>query len=54
MSAKNREEAEKAFLEAAKLISKAAIKGIIHKNTASRKISRLARIANKVLKSEAA
>lgn len=54
VSAKNREEAEKAFLEAAKLISKAAIKGIIHKNTASRKISRLAKIANKVLKSEAA
>lgn len=51
---KNGEEARKAFTEAAKLISKAASKGVIHRNTASRKISRLAKLANSLLKSEAA
>ena len=33
---------------AAKVISAAASKGVIHKNTASRKISRLAKRANKI------
>lgn len=51
---KDKEEARKAFLEASEVISKAASKGIIHKNTASRKISRLARLANTVLRPEAA
>lgn len=51
---KNKEAARKAFIEATETISKAASKGVIHKNTASRKISRLARLANTVLKSEAA
>lgn len=51
---KNKEEAQKAFIEAAETISKAASKGVIHKNTASRKISRLAKLANTVLRSEAA
>jgi len=51
---KNKEEAQKALLEASEVISKAASKGVIHKNTASRKISRLARLANSVLRSEAA
>ena len=51
---KNREEAQKAFAEAAEIISKAASKGVIHRNTASRKISRLAKLANTVLRSEAA
>lgn len=51
---KDKEEAQRAFVEAAEVISKAASKGIIHKNTASRKISRLARLANTVLRSEAA
>jgi small subunit ribosomal protein S20 len=54
VSGKKKEEAQKAFIEAAEIISKAASKGVIHKNTASRKISRLARLANTVLKSEAA
>jgi small subunit ribosomal protein S20 len=51
---KNKDEARKAFVEAAQVISKAASKGVIHKNTASRKISRLARLADTVLRSEAA
>jgi len=51
---KNREETRAAFAEAAEIISKAASKGIIHRNTASRKISRLARLANIVIRSEAA
>jgi small subunit ribosomal protein S20 len=50
----NKEETRKALLEAAQIISKAASKGVIHRNTASRKISRLARLANTLLKSEAA
>lgn len=51
---KDREETWKAFTEAADIISKAASKGIIHKNTASRKISRLAKLANTVLRVAAA
>jgi small subunit ribosomal protein S20 len=51
---KDREETRKAFAEAAEIISKAASKGVIHKNTASRKISRLAKLANTVLRAEAA
>ena len=51
---KDKEEAKKAFTEASEVISTAASKGIIHKNTASRKISRLARLANTVLRPEAA
>lgn len=51
---KNKEEAQKAFAEAAEVISKAASKGVIHKNTASRKISRLAKLTNTLLRSEAA
>lgn len=51
---KDREGARKAFIEAAQVISKAASKGVIHKNTASRKISRLAKLANTAVKPEAA
>ena len=51
---KDKEETRKAFMEASEVISKAASKGIIHKNTASRKISRLARVANTVFRPEAA
>jgi small subunit ribosomal protein S20 len=54
VAGKNREEIEKAFAEATKVISKAASKGVIHKNTAARKISRLARLANTVLRAQAA
>ncbi|GAB4408225.1 MAG: 30S ribosomal protein S20 [Thermodesulfovibrionales bacterium] len=43
---KSSEAAQKMFQEAAKVITRAVSKGIIHKNTASRKISRLARLAN--------
>lgn len=51
---KDREKVQKELLEAIKIISRAASKGIIHKNAASRKISRLTVIANKVLRTEAA
>ena len=51
---KNREELQKTFAEATKTITKAASKGVIHRNTASRKVSRLAKLANTVFKSEVA
>ncbi len=54
VSEKDREAAVKALVEAAKVISKAASKGVIHRNTASRKISRLAKLADTVLRPEAA
>lgn len=54
VSNKNKEEVRQALSEARTIISKAATKGVIQKNTASRKISRLARLANTVLISEAA
>ena len=44
----NKEEAAKALLVATSEISKAASKGIYHKNTASRKISRLTLAVNKL------
>ena len=46
ISSGNREEAGKALLEAIRAINKAASKGVIHKNTASRNISRLTRKVN--------
>ena len=42
----NREEANKALLQAVKTLNKATSKGIIHRNTASRKISRLTKKVN--------
>lgn len=51
---KNREELQKILIEATKVISKAASKGVLHRNTASRKISRLAKLAHKALSSAAA
>jgi small subunit ribosomal protein S20 len=51
---KDKEKVEKTLREAVKAISSAASKGIIHKNTASRKISRLSKKADSVLKAEAA
>lgn len=42
----NKEEALQAFRKAAPVIQKAASKGTIHRNTASRKISRLSRKVN--------
>lgn len=50
----NREEASKALGAAIKALNKAASKGIIHKNTASRKISRLTKKVNALSKAEAA
>ena len=46
--AKDKAEAEKALQVAIKEISRAASKGIFHKNTASRKISRLTIAVNKI------
>lgn len=51
---KNREQVQSALIEATRIISKAATKSVIHKNTASRKISRLSKAANAILKAEAA
>lgn len=48
VEAGNKEEAEKALLNATSGISKAASKGVFHKNTASRKISRLTVAVNKI------
>lgn len=51
---KRKEEARSALIEATRIIRKAATKGVIHRNTASRKISRLSKIANTIFKAEAA
>lgn len=40
------EEAQAAFVKAVSMIQKTASKGVIHRNTAARKISRLARRIN--------
>lgn len=45
---------EAAFKKAVSAIDKAARKGIIHKNTASRRVSRLTRLVNSMSPSEAA
>jgi len=42
----NKEDAAKALLQAIKILSRAALKGVIHKNTASRNISRLTKKVN--------
>ena len=44
----NKEEAEKAFKAASRTISKIASKGVIHKRTAARKISGLAKRVHKM------
>ena len=44
----NQEEAQTLLAKASSLIDKAAGKGIIHKNTAARKKSRLAKRVNKI------
>ncbi len=41
------QEAQRKFIQATKVIDKAAAKGVLHKRTAARKKSRLARILNK-------
>jgi len=50
----NKEKAGEALHQAVRTISSARSKGIIHKNTASRKISRLSRKVNAVAKSASA
>lgn len=50
----DKELVEATLRETVKVISKAATKGVLHKKTASRKISRLSKLADKVLKAEAA
>jgi len=50
----NRENVGKALIEATKTLNKAASKGVIKKNTASRNISRLTKKVNAFLKAEAA
>ena len=47
-------EVQSALRDAMKVISSAASKGVLHRNTASRYISRLSKKANSVLRSEAA
>jgi len=54
ISSKNKQETEAALKAAIKYIMKAASKGIIHKNTASRRISRLTKKANTILLSSQA
>ncbi|NOZ25229.1 MAG: 30S ribosomal protein S20 [Nitrospirae bacterium] len=54
VAAKDAEAAARLLREAIKIISKVSSKGIIHRNTASRKISRLTKKVNSILKSEAA
>lgn len=54
VGANDRERVEQALNEAVKAIDSAALKGVIHRNTASRKISRLTRLSNAVLRAEAA
>ncbi len=49
----NKEEAAKALRQAEKVISSASSKGILHKNNASRKISRLTKRVNASSKSAA-
>ena len=44
----NREDAGKALLQAVKALNKAASKGVVHRNTASRNISRLTKKVNAV------
>lgn len=46
---KNADGAKNALNKAIAAIDKAAVKGIIHKNTASRKISQLTRLVNSLL-----
>ncbi|HAH18587.1 30S ribosomal protein S20 [Eubacterium uniforme] len=42
----NKEEATKALVNATKIIDKAGSKGIMHKNTAANKVSRLTKLVN--------
>ena len=48
VEASDQELAKKELLNATSVIDKAAKKGVIHKNTASRKVSRLASAVNRI------
>lgn len=48
IEANDKDTAQKALLAATATIDKAASKGVYHKNTASRKVSRLAQAVNKM------
>jgi small subunit ribosomal protein S20 len=50
---KNEDGSKAALKKAIRGIDKAASKGILHRNTASRKVSRLSRLVNSRLRSEA-
>ena len=52
VAANSADQAQKNFKEAVSVIQKTASKGVIHKNQASRKISRLARRLNRLGASE--
>ncbi len=54
VAGKSREGAGVALKKVISAIDKAAKKGVLHKNTASRKISRLTKLVNSMLPSEAA
>lgn len=54
ISSGNKEDAHKALKEAIKALTMAASKSVIHKNNASRGISRLTRKVNALSKAEAA
>ncbi|MEW6215962.1 MAG: 30S ribosomal protein S20 [Nitrospirota bacterium] len=54
IASSNREDAGKALIETIRALNKAASKGVIHRNTASRKISQLTRKVNALSKAEAA
>lgn len=48
VDAKNKEEAKAALTNAISTISKAAKKGVYHKNNAARKVSRLTKLVNEI------
>ena len=48
VEAKNKEEAQAALTAAISTISKAANKGVYHKNNAARKVSRLTKLVNEI------
>jgi small subunit ribosomal protein S20 len=54
VTAKSKEGAETALKKAVSALDKAARKGIIHRNTASRRVARLTKLVNSLLPSEAA
>lgn len=54
LEAKDQDQAQAALRNASKVISSAASKGVLHRNTASRKISRLAKQINAAFKPAAA